>query len=268
MFYFLRLEWYKWRYNLFFQLLVGAYLVLLPAILLAGKKLPSLPPPMVSTDVLYIFPSIWGFLGYIGSWLSFFMFGFLAIGLITLEYSYRTLRQNVITGLDRDDVLKAKLTFLLTIALGATLYYAICALVIGGWHTESLRWAKIWQNDWLIPRFFVMNMGYMIFGFTLGLLIRHTGIALFVYFGYILFLEPVIRWALHNNYFPGRAMHYYPMNAVEDLVPAPQTEMAEEFIRKQGFSLFLSPGEALLLTLLFSGLFLWFCYRRLQQADL
>ncbi|MCB0639107.1 MAG: ABC transporter permease, partial [Lewinella sp.] len=152
--YLLRLEWLKWRRHRFFLLLLAVYVVALPSILLTMRHLPE--TPWVSPRIFYIFPSVWGFLGYVGNWMAFFCFGFLAIGMVTLEQSFRTQRQNIITGLSRWQYLRGKITFLAAVALAATLYYVICALLIGLAHTESLRWSKVWQDIHVIPTYFLM----------------------------------------------------------------------------------------------------------------
>lgn len=268
MIYLFTLEWKKWRKNLVFQVLAAFYLVLLPSVLLTGKKLPELPPPIGTTDVLFIFPTVWEYLGYVGNWLSFFFLGFFAVVLITTEYGYRTFRQNIIDGLDRSSFFLAKIYFISFLAFAATLYYSGCALVIGYFNTDVIYLHKVFQNADLIPRFFLMCMGYMIFGLFLGFLVKRTGLALFLYLSYIMVLEPVLRWGVHGYFFRHASMHFYPMNAVEDLLPAPYTDVAEQFLQRYGFSLFLSPGEAMVTVLIYSALLLLISYRYIRRLDL
>ena len=100
------------------------YIVSLPSLLLLGKRIKELPPPIGTTEVLFIFPTVWEYLGYVGNWLTFFFMGFFAVLMITLEYSNRTLRQNIINGFTRVEFYKAKIYFVLAISFLATLYYA------------------------------------------------------------------------------------------------------------------------------------------------
>lgn len=268
MLYLLSLEWKKWRKSLIFRLLLGAYIILLPSLLLLGKKLPDLPDPIGSTDVLYYFPTVWEYLGYIGNWLSFFFLGFFAVVLITTEYSNRTIRQNIIDGLSRRQFVSAKLLSVATLALAATLYYVSTALVIGLAHTEVVLWEKVFQNWTHIPRYFLMCAGYMTFGLLVGFVVKRTGLALFLYLGYIMVGETVLRWGVHRYFYPHPSMHYYPMNAVEDLVPVPFTDAADEFLREYGFSLFLQPQEAVLITAIYLSLFAGLIYWLVQRSNL
>lgn len=264
--YLLRLEWLKWRRHRFFQLLLGAYVLLLPSILLTMRHLPE--TPWVSPRIFYIFPTVWGFLGYVGNWMAFFCFGFLSIGIMTVEQGYRTQRQNIITGLSRGEYLRGKIAFIAAIALAATLYYVACALLIGWAHTESLRWSKVWQEAAQIPTYFLMCMGYMLFGLLLGVLIRRTGIAIFAYFGYILFLETVVRYYLLFELKLGPNTRYFPLNVIEDLAPVPSSRIAEEFLTNFGFSMFLTLQQATIAGLLYMSLFVMLAWWRLRRVDL
>lgn len=264
----LSLEWKKIRKLTAFRLFMLFYIVLLPAILLTGKRFDQLPPPLLTNEVFFIFPTIWEYLGYIGNWLCFFFFGFLSIVLVTTEYSYRTMRQNIITGLSRQQYFLGKLYLIAAVSLFAALYYALVGLTIGFFNTETIYWHKVVQQADYIPRYFLMCFGYMSFGLMLGFWIRRTGIALFLYLAYIMFLELILRWGIHLQVVQHRSMHFYPMNAVEDLVPVPFLEMADSFTGRYGFSIYLQPWEAAITVLLYSALFLYLAYRRVAYSDL
>jgi len=268
MYFLLQLEWKKLYKLTAFRIFMAFYLVLLPAILLTGKQIKELPPPILTNEVFFIFPTVWEYLGYLGNWLCFFFFGFLAIIMVTTEYSNKTMRQNIITGLSRRQYFLSKAYFIIVISLLATLYYALCALVIGYFNTETIYWHKVWQNADYIPRYFLMCLGYMTFGLFLGFLLKRTGIAIFLYLAYIMFVELILRWGVHFQIFKHRSMHFYPMNAVEDLMPAPFTEVAEEFVSNQGFSFFLKPEEAVITTIVYTCLFLWLSYRLIRRSNL
>lgn len=268
MFYLLSLEWKKYRKNVIFLLLIAAYTILLPSALMLGKKMDQAPPPLDSNQVFFMFPTVWEYLGYIGNWFSFFFLGFFAVLMVTTEYANRTLRQNIITGLQRWEFLLGKLLFAAAISLGAAIYYAVCALVIGYFNTDYVIMSKVMQNAGLAPRFFLMSFGYMTFGLLLGMLIKRGGIALLAYFAYIMFLEPILRWGVHLYFFEHASMRYYPLNAIEDLVPAPFAPQADQFARQYDFSLFLNPTEATLLTLAYLALFILITFRYIARSDL
>ena len=267
----LELEWKKQKDFNLFKILLIAYAVLLPGALMIGKKLPTAEEagfPFNPQTILFQFPTVWEWLGYTGNWLVFFVLGFLGVLLITNEHSYRTLRQNVITGLHRREFFLSKLYFMLVVSFVFTVYYSLCAIVIGSLHADTLYFATIFKNWDLMPRYMLMCMGYMSFGLLVGVLVKRTGIALFVFLTYAMFLEPVIRYALHLRYIANKSMHFYPLNSFEDLCPLPFVKMAEGFVKENNFSWFLTPFEAVTASTIYIVLFLFIAYKRLENSDL
>lgn len=268
MIYLLQLEWIKLNKLLSVRIFISFYFVLLPSILLTGKRIEELPPPLMTNEVFFIFPTVWEYLGYVGNWLCFFFFGFLSVIVITTEYSYRTMRQNIITGLSREQYFLGKVYFIVAMSLLATAYYALCAFLIGYFSTSSIYWHKVWQNADYIPRYFLMCLGYMSLGLMLGFLVKRTGIALFLYLAYVMFIELILRWGIHLQLIKHRSMNFYPMNAVEDLIPLPFTQMADQFLSQYGFRLFLSPLEASITTIVYSSIFIGLAYLAVRRSDL
>lgn len=264
----LRLEWLKQRNSIAFRVLMGFYIVLLPTLLLLAKGLPEFPPPINSAEVLFQFPYIFVFMGYLGNWLAFFFLGFLSVTLVTYEFSYRTLRQNIIMGMTRSSYYWSKVLFILAVALFATLYYTLVVFAYGLTHTNPLFDSVIFKNIDYLYRYFLMCLGYMSFGLLLGTLVRRTGIALFLYFSYVAFIELVLRWGVHRRIFPNKSMHFYPMNAIEDLTPFPFSDAFKSMEQELDFPIFLTPVEATITTIAYTLLFLWLTYRLFARRDL
>ena len=271
--YLIKLEWKKHKDYTTFRIMAIFYLVLLPSIILIGKSLPqSIDDSGFTLDSIYMFPSVWEYLGYIGNWLVFFFLGFTAIISITHEYANKTLRQNIITGLSRKDYFFAKLAWIFSLALAATAYYALVGFSLGLVYTETIYWSKIMQEAMLIPRYFLMCIGYMSFGMFLAFLVKRTGISIFLYFSYIFFIERILRYSVHMNIIQHKSMLFYPINATSDLVPLPMSLAidgpAKGFSEQMGFDFFLSPVEATITTCVYSLIFIYFSYRIITRSDL
>ncbi|MEO1258172.1 MAG: hypothetical protein AAFZ15_05220 [Bacteroidota bacterium] len=266
----LKLEWLKQKDYILFRILIAAYVFFLPAILLTGKKLPMIKDEFFDPQImLFHFPSVWQFLGYIGNWLTFLIFGFMAVLIITNEHSYRTLRQNILGGMQRKHWFWSKMLFISVISLFASLYYALCSIVIGLFHAlgDTIYLTTVFKNSGMVFRYFLMCLGYMSFGMLIGLLVKRTGIALFTFIGYAFFLEPVLR-GLHLYLFKNESMHFFPLNAIEDLCPIPIAKVAEELTDEMGFSMFLDAKMAVALAIIYILLFGWLSFRRLTRSDL
>jgi len=265
----LALEWKKFKGNAVCQLLSIMFLVLMPTLLFFGKELSDVPPPLPSNDVFFNFPTIWEYNGYVGNWLVFFFLGFIAIYIITSEVNNKTLRQSIIIGMTRKQFFLGKLSVIVVLTLFATVLYTICTLVIGGFHADSFSFSAAFDNDQAILRFFLMTLGYLSFGLMLGFVIRRSGIAIFTYLSYIMFIELIIRWAIHFNTFKDNTMNFYPMNAIEDLMPNPFFKYAELIPRKDlDFSFLLTYNEAIITTSIYIVIFIGLSYWNFMKKDI
>lgn len=272
----LKLEWMKMKNYTLFKVIAGFYLIFLPASLLITKTW-NTNSADIGFDVksFLMFPSVWNYLAYTGNWIAYFVFGFLGVTLITNEFSDRTLRQNIISGMTRSSFFKAKVVFIAAISIVATLYFILMALAIGFFNTETIYWDKIWQESAIIVRYLMMCLSYLSFGLMLGMLMKRTALATIFYFIYVFFIELVWRWGVHyqvvkntGNSTVIKTMHFYPMNIVEDLTPTPLPAMVQGMSEEFKFPIFLTPTEALLGSIFYVLLFLYCCRLLLMKKDL
>lgn len=284
MWHLLQLEWLKLRGYKAFRWLIILYIVLLPLLFLVGKSFQGVPEEVGSAQTFYMFPTVFEYLGYAGNWLTFFFLGFAALLMTTQEYTYKTLRQNVIVGLSRGEWYWSKVFTMILISLASALYYGALALLFGATNTDTIYSSMVTVNLDYIPRYFLMCMGYMSFAFLLGVLLRRTGWAILLYISYVMFIEVILRWLLHANILQRlaptkavvRTMHFYPMNAIEDLTPLPFWKFANNTMDNpnpdnsstsiEGYLSLLTPTEATLTTivytLIFLGLTWWLLHKR------
>lgn len=265
--YLLKLEWLKVKNYMPFLVLSAMYILLLPLFMAVGKSI-NLPKELGGTDVYYMFPNIWQSLAYVGNWLAYFIMGFIAVLTVTNEFSNRTLRQNIISGISRTDFFLSKAFFLIGIALIGTLYYAIVALVYGFFNTETIYVSRMTENIDMIPRYFLMCLSFMSFGLMLGILFRRTGIALFLYFAYIMFIERIIRYLIIDKIFGKTAAMFGPMSATNDLTPFPIPKMIKGMAEGSNMRIFLTPTESIITASLFMMLFFFIAYYQLKTRDL
>jgi hypothetical protein len=215
-----------------------------------------------------MFPTVWQTLAYVGNWLCYFIMGFIAVLTVTNEFSNRTLRQNIISGVSRMDFYLSKLYFLIAISFVGTFYYVLTAFLFGFFNTETLYASRMTENIDYIPRYFLMCISYMSLGFMLGMLFRRTGIALFLYFAYIMFIERIIRFLILGKFFGSTAALFGPMSATNDLTPFPIPKMVKGMTEGADIRFFLTPNEAIITAVIFTGLFYYVAYYLLKTKDL
>lgn len=263
----LKLEWLKYKNNRVFIFAILTFIICQATLIRVGQVFKSLPPPLPSNKVFYQFPTVWEYQAYIGNWLAFVFIGFLAIYFVTSEFNQRTLRQNIISGIHRRQFFLAKLIFAIIISICLTLTYTFICLGYGYINTPDLTFSLLMENTNLIPRYFLMVFAYMIFGYFIGYLIQKPGLAIFIYLAYVLFMEPMVRWALHFKLFKHRSSLFYPLNAIEDLTPNPLQKLTMN-IPDLPFPLFLSSFEATVISLVYLLLFISISYRLITRMDL
>ena len=263
----LRLEWLKNRNYRPFWVLMALYGVMLPAFMQSGKNF-TIPTELGAVETFFMFPNIGNNLAYLGSWLVFFMMGFLAVQAISTEVSNRTLRQNIISGLSRTDFFLSKFYFLTVINVALTVYFVLWALIFGLLNTETIYASKVYENSDIIPRFFLMTMGYTSFGLFLGVIFRRSILGLFVYFTYIMFIEKIIRYLLIRRILGQGAARFTPANALNDLILFPFFKMVKFATKSSNQPFFLETNEAALTVFIFTCLFFFGAFYLLKKRDL
>lgn len=255
----LKTEYKKFRHNSTVSLLFIFFTLLFPLVILAGKSiLKNAAPPFPSNAIFYEFPTVWEYQGYIGNWLVFFILGFMVLHMFTSEVSYKTMRQNIISGYTKKEYFTAKLLVILCLGIYATAIYTFSCLAYGMIHTPGFDLELVLDNNWAITRFFIMSMGYMLFAFLVANVMRSGGLAMFLYFSFALIIEPIIKGAL-LYFLKNSAMNYLPLNTIEDLMCFPLYRTSSDFLQTEAGVAIVNDfnttiGFSVLYTLIFLGL--------------
>ncbi len=265
----LSLEIKKFRNNAVVDLFGLMFLITMPTLIFIGKEFKDVPPPLPDNSLFFTFPGVWNYLGYAGNWLVFFFLGFIVLYTVTAEVDYKTMRQNIITGLSRKDYFISKLSVVLSLSVFATLYYAIIALAIGYFHNEPYSFEGAFDNEMAILRFFLMCLGYTSFAMMIGFLLRRSGVAIFFYLCYVLFIELMLKWVVHFRLIQNETINYWPLNAIEDLMPFPPYAFIENIPRKDlDFPFILPHNHAMIASAIYILVFLGVTYWSFSKRDI
>ncbi len=265
----LRLEYTKFKKNAVISLLVFMFLLTMPTVIFIGKEFKDVPPPLPNNEVFFTFPMVWDYQGYIGNWLVFFFLGLISVFIVVNEVGYKTFRQNIITGMTRQQYYLSKVITVVALAIAATLLYTVICLGIGMYHTEGWTMSDAFYNSWAIPRFFLMSIGYMSFGLFCGFVIRRSGVAVLLYLCYMIMLEPLIKWAVHFRVIQNNTINYYPSNCIEDLMPFPLYRFADMVPKKDlDFSFLLTYSQATIGSIVWIAIFLGVAYYSFMKRDI
>lgn len=271
----LTLEWKKYKDNSVVKLFLLMFLITLPVTIFMFDQFKKAPPPFPQTEDIFSFPGIWEYQFYVASWLVFFFLGYVVIYMVTSEVDYKTMRQNIIAGLTRKEFFLAKISSILFIATISTILYILVCLAFGFFYNDPVSLEGAFDKNSLlfIAKYFLMNLAYMGFGLMLAMLIRKSGIAIFFYVSYIIFIEPVIKVLsasyLINETSITRFVNFLPLNAIEDLGPLPFYKLGTNLPSfADGMEFLLSDTEAIVSSLIYTGIFYAVAYWIFMRRDL
>lgn len=236
----LKIEFKKIRTYKIFWILFGLYFVFLAAgILLAefminnmvngmNRRLP-IPFPHVA---IYYFPDVWQNVAFFASIRYVLIFpAIVMIILITNEFTYKTIRQNVINGMSKTEFLASKLLIILLSTTFMTVVLTVGAFFIGLSHSGFSQVDFFSRGLPFMGGFFISLLCYMVYAFFCGFMLRNTGLAIAIFTLYSLIIEPVVYFFLRAPFvFKNEIYTYLPVNAVIRLTEYPAIPMLKKMM--------------------------------------
>ncbi len=223
---------------------------------------------LVSSFSPYNFSNTWQTTSYATGFLLILP-ALLIIILVTNEYTYRTVRQNIIDGWSRAEFIDVKLVIALIVAVVSTILVLLTALGFG-----LASGSEFSLNGFShVGFFFLKSLSYNLIAVLISVLIKRTGFAIGLYFIY-LGAENVIAqlldvWSLKirrdNNIDLGSMGDYLPMNASDGLLTFPDNplkQIAKSSLPTDYFYVVIS------LAIIYIFLFILLSRKKFLNADL
>jgi len=166
--------------------------------------------------VLY-FPDIWQNIAYVYTFLKIFLAIVVVIS-ISNEYSYKTIRQNVIDGMSRIDFIKSKLSTILLLSVGSTLLVFVTGMLTGLIYTPDVEFAEMFSGIQFVFAYFLDLFAYLVLTFLLTILLKRSALTVF-----ILLLFAPIEYTITGN-LPKSIdflAAYFPLHAINNLIAFP-----------------------------------------------
>lgn len=207
-----------------FWILFGLYFIFLAAGILMAEFMVNnmvdsmnshLPIPLPHVTI-YFFPEVWQNIAFFASIRYVLIFpAIVVIILITNEFTFKTIRQNIINGMSKTEFLLSKLQFILLISVIMMLSLTIGAFIIGLSHSGAQEIAFFSKGLPFMFGFFISILTYLIYAFFFGFLLRNTGLAIALFTLYSLIVEPILFYFLKSPIvFKNTISPYLPVNAV------------------------------------------------------
>lgn len=225
---------------------------------------------------IFNFPFIWHFNTYIAALLKFFL-AIVIVSMMANEYSYGTLKQNLIDGLSKQEFILSKFLTVVLFALCSTIFVFVMSLLLGLSFSSYNEFDVIFMDlDYLLA-FFVKLTGFFAFCLFLGILVKRSAFAL----GFLLvwsILEGIIKGILTFRLFPQSStgdyiMQFFPLEAMSNLIVEPFSRLS--VIRNIGNQMGVDSNKdygvhyfSIFIVLVWIFLFVYFSYKLLKNRDL
>jgi ABC-2 type transport system permease protein len=256
----LQIEWLKVKKYSTFWVLSGLFLVSLFGInyitYLIQSKAPKDPMSHAVVGTPFKFPEVWHTVSYMSSFLLFIP-GLLMIIFISNEFSFKTHRQNIIDGMSRTEFIITKMVIAVILSVLCTVAVLITAYLFGLTTGGEVSYSGIKY----ITYFFVQAISYTVVAMVFGLLFRRSGIAIGIYFLYIVILENMMVGII--NKFTNHFGEFLPLQCTDSLIPFP-------FFKSITQKLIYTPNTTALLIVAAIYLLAYFILskRHFEMADL
>ncbi len=223
------------------------YAVLLPLLFTsAGKMNIKVDAKEMLLKWIYNFPDLWHNLTYLASWFNILLY-LLIIILVTNEYMFKTIRQNLIDGLSKFEVILGKLFVVFLLTIVSSVFLIILGLGTGLAFADSMSSDLVLKKSVFLGAYFIQTFGYMTFALFIGTLFKRQGIAIIFFLLYSIMIESIIGLSLPDN-----IANYLPLETFSRLIQNP-------FADKIGMTIPQFPETKYLIlsvvyTFIFSGL--------------
>lgn len=276
----LSIEFNKLWHNKVSKLLILGYFTLIFSVAILSTIKVNIGPVQfhLADQGIFNFPYIWHFNAFIISLLKIF-FAIIIVAMIGNEYTYKTLKQNLIDGLSKAEFLRSKIYAILAFVAISTLLVFLISLILGGIYSDYTELQIIFSDLEYLLAYAVKLFGFFSFCLFLAILIKRSAFAL----GFLILwqvLEGIayglMKWklsALISFLSAEQVFRFFPLNAMGNLIKEPFTRLSaiqniadqigEGFSKDYGISTI-----NILIVLIWAALFLRGSYLLLKRRDL
>ena len=276
----LGIELYKIWHNKTSKVLMFGYFLLIFSIAILSTINVEFGPIKfnLAEQGIFNFPYIWHFNTFIIALLKIF-FAIVIVAMIGNEYSYKTIKQNLIDGMSKGEFLKSKVyTIAAFVGISTLLVFSI-SLILGGIYSDYNEFQIIFSELEYLLAYAVKLFGFFSFYLFLAILIKRSAFAL----GFLALWQVfegiaygLMRWRLSDlipQLSAEQVIRFFPLQSIGNLITEPFTrlsaiqniadQLGEGFTKDYGVS-FLN----ITVVLVWSAVFIWGSYSLLKSRDL
>lgn len=280
----LSIELHKIKYNKASRVLTIIYFGLLTCIALiaairfdfAGMRFD------ITTTGIFNFPYIWHFNTWVASIIKFFLL-LVIVSMMANEYTYKTLKQNLIDGISKKEFILSKFYTVILFALVSTVFVFVVSMILGLLYSDYNELPIIFTDLQYLLGFFVKLLGFFSFGLFAGILVKRSAFAvgaMVVWWILEGIVKLVIAITLGTSGKEGmimetidKVLRYFPFEAMSNLIKEPLTRLgAVKSVANQVGEQITKNHDVqildIIIVLIWTFIFIWGSYVLLKKRDL
>ena len=225
---------------------------------------------------IFNFPFIWHFNTYVAAILKLFL-AIVIVSMMANEYSYGTLKQNLIDGMSKREFILSKFLTVVLFATVSTIFIFVMSLILGFSFSSYTESSIVFSGLSYLLAYFIKLVGFFSFCLFLGILVKRSAFAL----GFLLvwnIIEGIIKGVLSFKLFPesttaSSIMQFFPLESMSNLITEPFSRLSVvknvgkqigvETIKNYNVEL-----SSVLIVLIWTVIFVYFSYNTLKERDL
>ena len=273
----LQIELIKLWNNRASKTLIYGYFILLTGIaLIAAIKFDIGPIKFhLAEQGIFNFPYIWHFNTFVAALLKIFL-AIIIVSMMSNEYTYKTIKQNLIDGLSKKEFIASKFLTVVLFSIVSTVFVAVISLILGSIYSDYTEWGIVFTDLRFLVAYFIKLVGFFSFCLFIGILVKRSAFAL----GFLIlwqmfegFTRGMIRWKLFDGETTDAIMGFFPLNAMFNVLKEPFSRLSavQSVANQIGEEIALDYGTSLLdmgIGLAWTAIFIWGSYRILKKRDL
>ena len=261
------------------RILTIAYFVLLSFIALIASIKFDLGPFHVDPAEMGIFnfPFIWHFNTYVAAVLKFFL-AIVIVSMMANEYSYGTLKQNLIDGMSKKEFVLSKFLTVILFAFASTVFVFIMSLILGYSFSSYTEIGIVFSDLEYLLAFFAKLTCFFAMCLFLGIFVKKSAFAL----GFLIvwsIIENIIIGILNFKIFPDNEnkadmiSQFLPLEAMSNLIVNPSSRLS--LIKEAGAKIGVDTStdyavhfSSIAIVALWTIIFIFLSYKLLEKRDL
>ncbi len=187
----------------------------------------------IADQGIFNFPYIWHFNTYVAAFFKIFL-AIVIVSMMANEYTYGTLKQNLIDGLSKKEFILSKFLVVGSFAVASTIFVFIMSLILGYSFSSYNELSIVFSDLEYLLAFFIKLFAFFSFCLFLGILVKRSAFALGFLFVWFVG-ENIFYWLVkfvilggddkHKN-FGDTIIQYFPIEAMSNLVKEPITRLS------------------------------------------